>query len=90
MEHPVCCECHDEISEEMAISEEEAVEIAQHYLDTFLAGAEADEHADPFYGYYTIHIERDGETVGMLSVNGFSRAVWLHSWHGNLMEMSGE
>ena len=77
------------VSDEMTISEAEAVEIAQRYLDTYLAGAQADEHADPFYGYYTIHIERDGETVGMLSVNGFSRAVWLHSWHGSLIESSG-
>ena len=79
----------NEISEEMAISEEEAVEIAQDYLDAYSAESEAAEHADPFYGYYTIHIERDGETVGMLSVNGFSRAVWLHSWHGELIEISG-
>lgn len=78
----------DEIGEEMAISEEEAVEIAQDYLNAYVTGTEAAEHADPFYGYYTIHIERDGETIGMLSVNGFSRAVWLHSWHGELLEVS--
>ncbi|MDF1499702.1 MAG: hypothetical protein P1P76_04445 [Anaerolineales bacterium] len=77
-------------NEELNISESEAVEIAQRYLDAYLPGAEADEHADPFYGYYTLHINRDGETVGMLSVNGYSRSVFLHTWHGDLIEMSGE
>ena len=26
-----------------------------------------------------------GETVGMLSVNGYSGAVWPHTWHGTLL-----
>lgn len=67
-----------------------AVETAQRYLDRYLPGADADEEADAFYGYYTIHILRDGETVGMLSVNGTTRQVFLHTWHGDLIEMSGE
>ncbi len=50
----------------------------------------ADEHADPFYGYYTLHILRDGETVGMLSVNGYSAQAFLHSWHGDFVEMTEE
>jgi hypothetical protein len=78
----------DEVSGEMPISEEKAVEIAQDYLEAYVAGAEAAERADPFYGYYTIHIEREGEAIGMLSVNGYTRAVWLHSWHGELVETS--
>ncbi len=75
---------------EMSVSPEEAVETAQRYLDRYLPGADADEEADAFYGYYTIHILRDGETVGMLSVNGTTRQVFLHTWHGDLIEMSGE
>jgi hypothetical protein len=31
----------------------EAVEVAQRYLDAYLPGTEVDDHADPFYGYYT-------------------------------------
>ena len=50
----------------------------------------ADEHADPFYGYYTLHVNRDGQTVGMLSVNGYTGQVFPHTWHGKLLEMSGE
>ncbi|KAA3644011.1 MAG: hypothetical protein DWQ07_18015 [Chloroflexi bacterium] len=79
-----------EATAEMPVSEDQAVEAAQSYLDNFLPGTEADEHADPFYGYYTLHILRDGETVGMLSVNGYTRQVFIHTWHGDLVEMSAE
>jgi hypothetical protein len=72
----------------LSIDEEEAVEAAQNYLDTYLPGAQADEHADPFYGYYTLHVLRDGEVIGMLSVNGYTGEVWLHTWHGSFVEMA--
>lgn len=78
-----------DISADLPLSAEGAVEIAQLHLDAFVPGAEVDEHADPFYGYYTIHILRDGETVGMLSVNGYTRQVFLHSWHGDVVAMGG-
>jgi hypothetical protein len=66
----------------MPVSEEEAVAAAQAYLDRYVPGLQVDDHAAAFYGYYTLHTIRDGETVGMLSVNGYTGAVWLHSWHG--------
>ncbi len=77
-----------EISADLPLSSEEVVEVAQRYLDAYVPGAEADENADAFYGYYTIHILRSGETVGMLSVNGYTRQVFLHSWHGELLDMA--
>lgn len=77
-----------ESTDDMTVSSEEAVELAQRYLDSSLPGMGADEHADAFYGYYTIHIQQAGETVGMLSVNGFTGEVFVHTWHGNLVEMS--
>ena len=52
--------------------------------------ATADEHADAFYGYYTIHTLENGEVVGMLSVNGFTGQVFPHTWHGELVEMGDE
>ena len=77
--------------ENMPVSPADAVQIAQSYLDTYVPGnLQADEHADPFYGYYTLHLLRDGETVGMLSVNGYNGQVFLHTWHGDLLEMSEE
>ncbi len=78
------------ISEEMPVSPAEAVDAAQRYLDRYLPGAAADEHADTFFGYYTLHILRDGETVGMLSVNGYTGQVFPHTWHGDFVEMSGD
>jgi hypothetical protein len=66
----------------------EAVALAQAYLDEFLPGAMADEHADAFPGYYTLHVLRDGQVVGMLSVNAFSGDVFPHTWHGDFVEMA--
>ena len=78
--------------DQMTVTPEQAVQAAQTYLDTYFSEANltADEHADPFYGYYTLHVNRDGQTVGMLSVNGFTGQVFPHTWHGVLLEMSGE
>jgi hypothetical protein len=78
-----------DVDAELSVDEEEAVEAAQSYLDAYLPGAQADEHADPFYGYYTLHVLRDGEVTGMLSVNGYTGEVWLHTWHGDFIEMAG-
>lgn len=75
-------------AEDMPISAEEAIESAQKYLDKNIPATQADDHADPFYGYYTIHVLREGEVLGMLSVNGFSGDVYLHTWHGDFIEMS--
>jgi hypothetical protein len=74
---------------EMPIDPAEAVALAEAYLSRELPGLNADEHADPFYGYYTIHTKREGVVVGMLSVNGFTGQVFPHTWHGTLLGMSG-
>ena len=68
---------------ENKITEKEAVDIAQRYIAAFTPGWRADEHADEFYGYYTLHtLDAEGRITGMLSVNGFTGEVWFHSWHG--------
>lgn len=63
----------------------QAREKAQQYLDTYLSGAKVADDADAFYGYYTIDVLRDGKTIGMLSVNGATGAVWYHTWHGTFV-----
>lgn len=77
---------------EMPVTAEKAVEAAQTYLDTYFAEAQltADPEASPFYGYYTLHVNQDGQTAGMLSVNGYTGQVFPHTWHGKLIEMSHE
>ena len=73
---------------EMTVTPEEAVEAAQRYLDSYLPGARAEEHADAFYGYYTIHALRDGQPEGMLSVHGATGQVFYHAWHGGFVDMA--
>lgn len=68
------------------ISEAEAVEFAQGFLDVTYNGAEVDD-PHPFYGYYTLHTTMDDEIFGMLSVNVFTGQVWYHSWHGDYVGM---
>lgn len=69
------------------VAPEEAVAIAQRWLDRNRPGVFADDHADPFYGYYTIHTIQDGRVEGMLSVHGTTGQVWYHTWHGRFLEM---
>jgi len=69
----------------MTVSKENAATIAQSWLDRHLKGATT-RTADPFYGYYTIDFEKGGKLVGMLSVNGYSGQVWLHTWHGTFIQ----
>ena len=39
-----------------------------------------------FYGYYTLDFTKDGKVTGMLSVNGYTGQVFLHTWHGTFIE----
>jgi hypothetical protein len=73
------------VSAEMPVTSAQALQAAQQYLDTALPGTKTAADADPFYGYYTIDILRDGKIVGMLSVNGTSSQVFLHTWHGTFI-----
>lgn len=71
----------------MTETSEDALKIAQQYLGRQFPGYQTSSEPDPFYGYYTIEILKDGEPAGMLSVNGYSGEVFLHTWHGNFIEM---
>jgi len=55
------------------------------FLGGYLPGAEIlESHAFP--GYYTLDFGRDRRAEGMLSVNAYSGAVWVHTWHGLPLE----
>ena len=75
------------VTDEMALSPEEAQDVAQRWLDGNRPGRTAGE-ADAFYGYYTLHTLNDGEIEGMLSVHGSTGEVWYHSWHGGFVAMA--
>ncbi len=73
-------------STEMTVTPEQAIQIAQKFLDTNISGATAATDPMRFYGYYTLDFEKDGKVAGMLSVNGYSGQVFLHTWHGTFIE----
>ena len=71
---------------EMAISMDDAADIANEYLAANLSGASVHLPGTAFYGYYTFDYMEDGQMTGMLSVNGSTGQVWLHTWHGQFIE----
>ena len=70
----------------MSVSGDQAVQAAQAYLDANVAGAVAASDPMQFYGYYTLDFTKDGKVTGMLSVNGYTGQVFLHTWHGTFIE----
>lgn len=69
----------------MPISQDQARELAQDYLDQRYPGTEASTGVS-FYGYYSFDYESDGQPEGMLSVNGLGGAIWEHNWHGRFIQ----
>ena len=69
----------------MPVTEKDAEERAQAYLDSYLPGSKI-EDIETFYGYYTIHVLKDGKVCGMLSVNGYTGQIWYHTWHGAFIQ----
>ena len=78
---------YQELFASMTISQNNAEEIAQTYLDEKFPGSVVSHDITAFYGYYTMDIELDDVVTGMLSVNGFNGDVFYHSWHGEFIEM---
>ena len=69
-----------------SVTAEQAQDYAQKYLDKALPGTRVGE-PEAFYGYYTLHVLKDGKIQGMLSVNSDTGAVWYHNWHGEFIKM---
>ena len=70
------------------VSPAEAERIASRWLANDGDGLTAGE-VEAFPGYYTLHVLRDGDVAGMLSVNAATGSVWQHSWHGEFVGMDG-
>ena len=71
---------------DMPVNLYQARKNAQAYLDARKSGLTIEEDTDVFYGYYTVHtVDKDGNTVGMLSVNGYTGQVWNHIWQGTFI-----
>lgn len=69
----------------MPITAAQATTDAQQYLNTYLPGTTTGD-VTTFYGYYTIEALSNGTTYGMLSVNGYTGQVWVHTWHGTFIQ----
>ena len=72
---------------EMSEPPEKALEYAQVYLDKHMPGTKVTDEVDIFYGYYTIHVLKNGEIFGMLGVNGYTGHVWYHNWHDRFIQL---
>jgi len=70
---------------DMPVKADQAIKNANDYLAQAFQGAQAASDPATFYGYYTMDFSKDGKTLGMLSVNGYSGQVWLHTWHGDFV-----
>jgi hypothetical protein len=66
------------------LSSEQAIAIANAWLQTNAPGQSVDA-ANLFPGHYTMDTVSAGGTVGMLSVNAATGAVWYHTWHGTFI-----
>ena len=71
----------NQVSSPITITGDEALQIAQTYLDANLKGAKVEDPTQ-FLGYYTVDFTVNGKIAGMVSVNGYTGQVWYHSWHG--------
>jgi hypothetical protein len=63
------------VSADMPLSAAQAVTAAQSFLDKTFAGATASATPVKFYGYYSLSYSKDGQVVGILSINGFNGQV---------------
>ncbi len=72
-------------SAQMSVTLAQARDDAAQYLKTYLPNTTVEDKGDTFYGYYNFDVLQNGKTYGMLSVNGYTGAVWYHSWHGNFI-----
>ncbi|MCW4046939.1 MAG: hypothetical protein NWE99_05180 [Candidatus Bathyarchaeota archaeon] len=69
----------------MSVTAEQAKANAQQFLNTYYAGTTVGD-IDTFYGYYHVDVLLNGNTYGMLSVNGYTGQVWYHTWHGAFIQ----
>jgi hypothetical protein len=58
---------------------------AQQYLNTYLSGSTTGD-ITTFHGYYTVEVLTNGIPSGMLSINGYTGQVWVHTWHGTFIQ----
>jgi hypothetical protein len=76
----------NQVSLTMPISKDQALQVAQTYLNGNFNGAMVQQDATQFYGYYAMDFVINGKIGGMLSVNGYTGQLWVHTWHGAFVQ----
>ena len=51
-----------------------------------MPGAKPNLDGVSFYGHYTFDYQMNNKIAGMLSVNGITGDMWLHTWHGDFIQ----
>ncbi|OGF57047.1 MAG: hypothetical protein A2Z21_10275 [Candidatus Fraserbacteria bacterium RBG_16_55_9] len=72
---------------QMPVTPEQAKQLAQSFLNAYLPGTTVGTDIDTFYGFYDLYVLKDGQIVGMMSVNGYTSTIWYYTWHGPFVEM---
>ncbi len=75
----------NQLAGKMTVTMDQAHANAEQYLKTYLPAATVEDKGDTFYGYYNFDVLQNGKTYGMVSVNGYTGAVWYHTWHGDFL-----
>ncbi len=73
---------------EGGVTGEEALAVAQRYLEAHASNLTLAREAQAFPGYFTIDILKDGVVHGLISVNAETGQVWPHKWRGKVVEAS--
>ena len=66
------------------LTDAEATARADEWLADRYPGSSAQDTTS-LPGYFTVDVGKDGRTIGMLSVNQRTGAVWYHTWHGEFV-----
>ncbi|MGV8910898.1 MAG: hypothetical protein ACOH1Y_18155 [Propionicimonas sp.] len=70
----------------LTMSADQAKALANQWLQANAPGQTV-ASADAYPGYFTMDTAAAGNTVGMLSVNTTTGAVWYHTWHKTFIAM---
>jgi hypothetical protein len=70
---------------QMSIDENQAVSIAQQFLNGIYPGTTAQDTLQ-FYGYYVIQVMKSGKIYGIIAVNGYEDEAWYYSWLGTYIQ----
>jgi hypothetical protein len=66
-------------------SPDEAVAVANAWLERNRPGETVRGEPRAFPGYYSFDTTADGNKAAMLSVNASTGEVWYHGWHGGFL-----